>query len=81
MTVNEDAPTTTTDFPDINENASEATCPVVHELPQPTQGDANQQWWPHRLNLRILAKYPPATNPLGDDFDYPAASRPSIWRR
>ena len=25
-------------------------CPVVHGLTHPTQGDANFDWWPNRLN-------------------------------
>ncbi len=54
-------------------NSSDATCPVMHELVQPTQGDANQQWWPNRLNLKILAKNSAEKNPLGADFDYAAA--------
>ncbi|MYR01856.1 peroxidase family protein, partial [Streptomyces sp. SID6139] len=33
----------------------------------------NRQWWPERLNLKILAKNPPAANPLGEEFDYAAA--------
>jgi catalase-peroxidase len=27
-------------------------------------------WWPNQLNLKILAKNPPASNPMGKDFDY-----------
>jgi catalase-peroxidase len=38
----------------------------------PTQGSGNQQWWPNRLNLKILHKNPPAANPMGADFDYAA---------
>jgi catalase-peroxidase len=49
-----------------------AGCPVVHGLTQPTMGDANSEWWPSRLNLKILAKNPPVTNPMGEDFDYAA---------
>ncbi|MBO0769384.1 MAG: catalase/peroxidase HPI, partial [Solirubrobacterales bacterium] len=46
-------------------------CPVHHNgRVQPTQGDANSQWWPERLNLKILAKNAPARDPLGPDFDY-----------
>ena len=30
-------------------------------------------WWPERLNLKILAKNQPVSNPLGADFDYAAA--------
>jgi catalase-peroxidase len=36
-------------------------------------GDANAEWWPNKLNLKILAKNPPARNPLGEDFDYAEA--------
>jgi catalase-peroxidase len=36
-------------------------------------GDANREWWPDRLNLRILAKNPPASNPLGAGFNYAEA--------
>jgi catalase-peroxidase len=49
-------------------------CPVVHgRAAHPTQGGGNRQWWPDRLNLKILAKNPAAANPLGADFDYAAA--------
>ncbi|HTT53000.1 MAG TPA: catalase/peroxidase HPI [Streptosporangiaceae bacterium] len=45
-------------------------CPVVHGLTDPTRGDANQDWWPNRLNLKILAKNPAVANPMGEDFNY-----------
>ncbi|MFJ3338047.1 catalase/peroxidase HPI [Streptomyces sp. NPDC086766] len=49
-------------------------CPVAHErAPHPTQGGGNRQWWPERLNLKILAKNPAVANPLGEKFDYAAA--------
>ncbi|GGI97918.1 catalase/peroxidase HPI [Streptomyces brasiliensis] len=49
-------------------------CPVAHgRAPHPTQGGGNRQWWPDRLNLKILAKNPAVANPLGEDFDYAAA--------
>ena len=47
-------------------------CPVVHGLTDPTMGDANSAWWPNRLNLKILAKNPAVTNPMGEEFDYAA---------
>jgi catalase-peroxidase len=53
--------------------AEEGACPVVHGRVHPTQGDANTEWWPKRLNLKILAKNPAVSNPLGEDFDYAAA--------
>ncbi|GAA2902417.1 catalase/peroxidase HPI [Streptomyces mexicanus] len=50
-------------------------CPVAHtaRAPHPTQGGGNRQWWPERLNLKILAKNPAVANPLGEDFDYAEA--------
>ncbi|MFE9463208.1 catalase/peroxidase HPI [Streptomyces virginiae] len=49
-------------------------CPVAHErAAHPTQGGGNRQWWPERLNLKILAKNPAVANPLGEEFNYAAA--------
>ncbi|MFE3856084.1 catalase/peroxidase HPI [Streptomyces griseorubiginosus] len=49
-------------------------CPVAHgRAAHPTQGGGNRQWWPERLNLKILAKDPVVANPLGADFDYAQA--------
>jgi catalase-peroxidase len=50
-------------------------CPVDHgrRAPHPTQGGGNREWWPERLNLKILAKNPAVANPLGEDFDYAEA--------
>ena len=49
-------------------------CPVAHGgLTHPTMGDANRDWWPNRLNLKILAKNPAVANPLGEDFNYAEA--------
>ncbi len=56
--------------------AAEATggCPVAHgRAAHPTQGGGNRQWWPERLNVKILAKNPAVSNPLGADFDYAKA--------
>jgi len=51
-------------------------CPVAGGgLTHPTQGDANQEWWPKRLNLKILAKNPAVANPLGEEFSYAEAFR------
>ncbi|MBT2425865.1 catalase/peroxidase HPI [Streptomyces sp. ISL-112] len=59
--------------PEVPE-AQASGCPVAHgRAPHPTQGGGNRQWWPDRLNLKILAKNPAVANPLGADFDYAAA--------
>ena len=48
-------------------------CPVVPGRVHPTAGDANNEWWPRRLNLKILAKNPAVSNPMGEDFNYAEA--------
>ncbi|HET6634511.1 MAG TPA: catalase/peroxidase HPI [Streptomyces sp.] len=50
-------------------------CPVMHggRAPHPTQGGGNRQWWPERLNLKVLAQNPAVANPLGEKFDYAEA--------
>ncbi|MFG3512085.1 catalase/peroxidase HPI [Streptomyces bobili] len=49
-------------------------CPVAHgRALHPTQGGGNRQWWPERLNVKILAKNPAVANPLGEEFDYAEA--------
>ncbi|WP_210575481.1 catalase/peroxidase HPI [Streptomyces sp. GESEQ-4] len=49
-------------------------CPVAHgRAAHPTQGGGNRQWWPDRLNVKILAKNPAVANPLGEEFDYAEA--------
>ncbi|MFC4003613.1 catalase/peroxidase HPI [Prauserella oleivorans] len=61
----------------MSENTEAATggCPVAHgkRLPHPTQGVGNTHWWPNRLNLKILAKNQPVSNPMDEDFDYAEA--------
>ena len=59
---------------EINDPSAVEQCPVAHgELTDPLQGDANQEWWPQRLNLKVLAKNPAVANPLGESFDYARA--------
>ncbi|HWU32971.1 MAG TPA: peroxidase family protein, partial [Marmoricola sp.] len=50
---------------------SEAKCPFSSN--DPTYGNPNQGWWPHKLNVKLLARNAPAGNPMGGDFDYAAA--------
>jgi catalase-peroxidase len=53
---------------------SEAACPVISgPRNHPTEGAGNRDWWPNQLNLKILRKHPPVSNPMGAGFDYSAA--------
>jgi len=36
-------------------------------------GTRNRNWWPDQLKLNILRQHVPTSNPLGEEFDYPAA--------
>ena len=57
----------------IQNQADSAQCPVVHSSPrEKSTRKASHDWWPDRLNLRVLAKNPPATNPYGPEYDYRA---------
>ena len=54
--------------------AADLKCPIAHDrVAHPTQGGQNQEWWPRKLNLKILAKNPVVANPLGGAFDYAQA--------
>jgi catalase-peroxidase len=51
-----------------------AGCPVAGARAlYPSQGGGSRQWWPDRLNLKILAKNPAVANPLGGEFNYAEA--------
>src|SRR6202167_2332660 len=55
------------------QGASAEGCPVAHGRVDPTLGDPNHEWWPNRLNLKILAKNSPGTDPYHGELDYRAA--------
>ncbi|WP_120520594.1 catalase/peroxidase HPI [Arthrobacter celericrescens] len=51
-----------------------AKCPVAHGgRVHPTKGAPNSEWWPNKLNLKILAKNPVVSNPLDSGFNYTEA--------
>ncbi|WP_340540463.1 catalase/peroxidase HPI [Nocardioides sp. GXZ039] len=53
--------------------AVDAACPVIHGEATPAETGGPHDWWPQRLDLKVLAKNPAVANPLGEDFDYAAA--------
>ncbi len=57
-------------------DSSAGKCPVIHGAmrnPVAGRGTRNRDWWPGTLNLSILHQHAPASNPLGEDFDYSEA--------
>ena len=47
-----------------------ASCPVVH---RGAEGTSNSDWWPNRLNLRILRQNAPQSDPMDAGFNYATA--------
>jgi len=54
---------------------NESKCPFMHgRRPDASTGNnANEKWWPTRLDLKPLNQNAPQINPLGEAFDYRAA--------
>jgi len=55
---------------------TETKCPFSGAaIPAATTGQArtNTDWWPNQLRLSILHQHTPASNPMGEDFDYAKA--------
>jgi len=54
---------------DVNE---ESKCPFHTGSIKGTasSGPSTREWWPNKLNLNILRQHSPASNPMGEDFDY-----------
>ncbi|QWP74757.1 catalase/peroxidase HPI [Lysobacter sp. K5869] len=50
--------------------SNESKCPFNHAA---GGGTSNRDWWPNQLSLKILHQQTPATDPMGEDFDYAAA--------
>jgi len=52
--------------------SDEKCCPVTGMTGKKPagRGTSNKDWWPNQLNLGILHQHAPASNPMGEDFDY-----------
>jgi catalase-peroxidase len=54
--------------------SNEAKCPFSSSARTAVAAShANADWWPNQLNLKILHQHSPASNPLGEDFNYAEA--------
>ena len=58
---------------EMNKDGAEAGCPVTNGRATYASQGGSRDWWPHRLNLKILAKNPPVANPFGEEFNYAEA--------
>ena len=43
-------------------------CPVAH-----VRARTNRDWWPDQINVSALHQFAPASDPMGEDFDYAKA--------
>ncbi len=52
--------------------SNESKCPfsAAHGARTTVGAQSNRDWWPKVLNLNILHQHAPASNPMGEDFDY-----------
>jgi len=50
----------------------ESKCPVTGATGRrhTGKGTTNRDWWPNKLNLKMLHQNPPAGNPMGKEFNY-----------
>ncbi|HJX48345.1 MAG TPA: catalase/peroxidase HPI [Gaiellaceae bacterium] len=49
----------------------ESKCPLTDgNHRHPSEGRSNRDWWPNRLNLKVLQQNPPTADPMGEEFNY-----------
>ena len=51
----------------IDHDLSEGKCPFRHTV---AAAPANAGWWPNSLNLKLLRRNSPQSDPMGKDFNY-----------
>jgi catalase-peroxidase len=47
--------------------STEAKCPFTHST---SSGATNKDWWPNQLHLKMLHQHSPASDPMGEGFNY-----------
>ncbi|RHW24784.1 catalase/peroxidase HPI [Nocardioides immobilis] len=58
----------------VTSEGSESENPALDSpTPKAHSPRSNKDWWPNQLDLSVLHQHSPASNPLGEDFDYAAA--------
>ena len=62
-----------TDSNPLENNDGAGKCPVMvgpNAANTAVGSTANEHWWPNQLSLRTLHQNSPASDPMGEDFDY-----------
>jgi catalase-peroxidase len=56
---------------DVTESVSESENPAIASPePKASRPRTNRDWWPDQLDLQVLHRHSPLSDPLGEDFDY-----------
>lgn len=60
-----------TDTHGVTDHGSESENPAL-DAPEPATHSprTNKDWWPNQLDLSVLHRHAPASNPMGEEFDY-----------
>ena len=57
----------------MTESVSESENPAITSpAPEAHRPRTNQDWWPEQLDLSVLHRHSPLSDPMGEDFDYTA---------
>ena len=60
-----------TDKKDVTTSVSESENPVIPApTPKTTRPRTNRDWWPNQLDLSVLHRHSPTSNPLGEEYRY-----------
>ncbi len=60
-----------TDKKDVTTSVSESENPVIPApTPKTTRPRTNRDWWPNQLDLSVLHRHSPTSNPLGEEYWY-----------
>jgi catalase-peroxidase len=51
----------------VSESENPAIASPTPEVPRPR---TNRDWWPNQLDLSVLHRHSPLSDPMGEDFDY-----------
>jgi catalase-peroxidase len=48
----------------------EGKCPFTNGATSTIRTNSNKDWWPNKLNLKILHQHSDKSNPMDKNFDY-----------
>src|SRR5690606_22196674 len=56
---------------DVTDSISESENPAIPSpTPEVSRPRTTRDWWPNQVDLTVLNKHSPRSNPMGEGFDY-----------